>query len=124
MRIPVIWGPAHRQHAKLFYTLQALRRADLHTKVFDAIHQEGLPLAARDEVEARAMHFAFLNRERRVGEGFQRRLRLDVGGDEHAARRRTSRKNFAVASVPVMFVNGKYIDQRERGRRRPRSCSR
>ena len=63
MRVPVIWGPVQRQHAKLYYTLQALRRPDLHTKVFDAIHQQGLALSARNEVEARAMQFAFLNRE-------------------------------------------------------------
>ena len=42
MRIPVIWGPAHRQHAKLYYTLQALRRPDLHAKVFDAIHRTAM----------------------------------------------------------------------------------
>ena len=47
VRVPVIWGPMHRQHAKLYYTLQALRRPDLHSKVFDAIHQQGLQLAAR-----------------------------------------------------------------------------
>ena len=39
VRVPVMWGPVHQQHAKLFYTLQALNRPDLHTKVFDAIHQ-------------------------------------------------------------------------------------
>ena len=44
-RIPVIWGPPHRQHAKLFYTLQALGRGDLHAKVFDAIHRDGNMLA-------------------------------------------------------------------------------
>ena len=69
------------------YTLQALHRPELHAKVFDAIHQQGLPLSARDEVEARAMQFAFLNRAGRDGKGFRRGLRLDVGGDQHAARR-------------------------------------
>src|SRR5512139_3508552 len=28
VRVPVIWGPVHRQHAKLYYTLQALHRLD------------------------------------------------------------------------------------------------
>ena len=37
VRTPVMWGPVHRQHAKIFYTLQALNRADLHAVVFDAI---------------------------------------------------------------------------------------
>ena len=60
VRIPVIWGQAHRQHAKLYYTLQALHRPDLHTQVFDAIHQHGTPLSSRDDLEARAQQLAFL----------------------------------------------------------------
>src|SRR5688572_2298628 len=35
VRVPVIWGQVHRQHAKLYYTLQVLRRPELHGKVFE-----------------------------------------------------------------------------------------
>src|SRR6266852_5061427 len=27
VRVPVMWGPVHRAHARLFYTLQALNRS-------------------------------------------------------------------------------------------------
>jgi thiol:disulfide interchange protein DsbA len=60
VRIPVIWGQVQRQHAKLYYTLLALHRLDLHTRVFDAIHKQGVALAARDDLEARAMQRTFL----------------------------------------------------------------
>lgn len=108
VRVPVIWGPVQRQHAKLYYTLQALHRPELHTKVFDAIHQQGVPLSARNEVEARAMQFAFFNREGVTEKEF------DAAYDSMTVATNMTRaeeftKKFAVASVPIMVVNGKYV---------------
>lgn len=108
VRIPVIWGAVQRQHAKLFYTLQALHRPDLHTKVFDAIHQQGLPLSARDEVQARALQFGFLSTQGVTEKEF------DAAYDSmtvatNLLRAEAFTRNFAVSSVPVMVVNGKYI---------------
>src|SRR5689334_3091672 len=39
VRVPVMWGPVHRAHAHLYYTLLALNRADLFEKAFDTIQQ-------------------------------------------------------------------------------------
>src|SRR6185369_6686722 len=39
VRVPVMWGPVHRVHAKLFYMTRALNRPDLDQKIFDAIHK-------------------------------------------------------------------------------------
>jgi len=40
VRVPVMWDQVHRAHARLFYTLKALGKLDeLHTKVFDDIHE-------------------------------------------------------------------------------------
>jgi len=40
VRVPVMWGPVHRAHARLFYTLEALGRDDLVEKVFGYIHDQ------------------------------------------------------------------------------------
>jgi thiol:disulfide interchange protein DsbA len=41
-RVPVMWNEEHRAHAHLFYTLKALGKLDeLHSKVFEEIHQKG-----------------------------------------------------------------------------------
>jgi len=108
VRIPVIWGEVHRQHAKLFYTLQALHRPDLHAKVFDAIHKRGMALSARDEVEARALHRGFL-----IGEGVSEQD-FDAAYDSMSVATNISRaaeftKVFQVGSVPLMVVNRKFI---------------
>ncbi len=43
VRVPVMWGPVHRLHAQLFYTLEALGRDDLVEKAYDTIHRENNP---------------------------------------------------------------------------------
>ena len=40
VRVPVMWGPVHRAHARLYYTLEALGRDDLAEKVFTYIHDQ------------------------------------------------------------------------------------
>ena len=105
--MPVIWGPSQRQHAKLYYTLQALHRPELHTKVFDAIHQQGLPLNSRDEVEARAMHLAFFSSQGVSEKDFNAAYdSMSVAANILRAEELT--KKYAVESVPIMIVNGKY----------------
>ena len=59
VRVPVMWGPAHRAHARLFYTLQALNRSDLFEKAFDAIQQQHQPLIAQGDDETLKLQEAF-----------------------------------------------------------------
>ena len=107
IRIPVIWGQSQRQHAKLYYTLQALHRPELHTKVFDAIHQQGMPLAARDDLEARAMQLAFLLTQGVTEKDFDAAYdSMTVATNMRRAEDLT--KKYNVANVPTMIVNGKY----------------
>jgi len=107
VRVPVIWGPMHRQHAKLYYILQALRRPDLHSKVFDAIHQQGMQLAARDEVEARAEQLAFL-KSQGVSEKDFNAAYDSMTVATNVMRAEDLTKKYAVANVPILIVNGKY----------------
>lgn len=106
-RTPVIWGPPHRQHARLFYTLQALGREDLHSKVFDAIHRDGNMLAANDDAAARAMHLAFLRNHGVSEKDFNAAYDSEaVAANLKRAEEVTYR--FSVSSVPLIIVNGKY----------------
>ena len=107
VRIPVIWGQAHRQHAKLYYTLQALHRPDLHTQVFDAIHQHGTPLSSRDDLEARAQQLAFLESKGVSEKEFNAAYdSMTVAVNMQRAEQLT--KNYAIANVPTLIVSGKY----------------
>jgi protein dithiol oxidoreductase (disulfide-forming) len=64
-RVPAMFGEVHRAHARLFYTLQALGKAEeLTSKVFDTIHQQRDPLYAPDDEKGTLqdqLHFAKAN---------------------------------------------------------------
>lgn len=107
VRVPVVWGPMHRQHAKLYYTMLALRRPELHGKIFEAIHREGQPLADRDELKARAMAEAFFGNFGVSKQHFDAAYdSMTVAVNVQKATRLT--QDLAVASVPVIYVNGRY----------------
>ena len=107
VRVPVVWGPTHRQHARLFYTLQKLGRGDLHAKVFDTIHMQGRHLVADTDAAARALHLEFLKEngvtEQQFNEAYDS---PEVARNVELAERFT--QNFEVSSVPTMIVQGAY----------------
>lgn len=107
VRLPVIWGPMHRQHAKLFYTLKALGKLDLHPKVFDAIHKEHLPLADNNEATAREMHFGFLKRHGVTRAEFDAAYDSQAVADDLELAERVTLA-YRVDSVPTIFVNRRY----------------
>jgi thiol:disulfide interchange protein DsbA len=108
VRVPVIWGSVHRQHAKLYYTLQALQRPDLHAKAFEVIHHEGIPLSSQDEVKARDMQLAFVKRFGVTEEQFNAAYdSMTVAMNVRRAETLTG--ELRVDNVPLLFVHGKYV---------------
>lgn len=107
-RTHIVWSPLHEQHAKIFYTLQALGRMDLHPKVFEAIHVEKNLLAAQDEAQARALHQAFFEKCGVSKKDF------DAAYDSMSVQMNVQRaleetRRFAIDNVPTMVINGTYV---------------
>ncbi len=107
VRIPVMWGPSHKQHAKLFYTLQALGRMDLHTKVFETIHQGGAFLAAQSEAEGRAQQLAFA-RQNGISEKDFNNAYDSMSVALNMQRASDATRRYRVEGVPLLIVNGRY----------------
>ncbi|MEJ0086315.1 MAG: thiol:disulfide interchange protein DsbA/DsbL [Pseudomonadota bacterium] len=108
VRIPVIWGPPHRQHAKLFYTIQALGRPDLHAKIFDAIHRGGKTLSAQRDEDARALQLEFLKDYGITEKAFNAAYdSMPVATNVQRAEALT--QQYFVSGVPTIVVNGKYV---------------
>ncbi len=108
VRLPVIWGPGHKLHARLFYTLQVLGKLDaLHTKVFDTIHRGGNMLIAQDEDATFKMQLAWAEANGINGADFTREYN---GFAVNTALQRAEQltKRYRVAGVPFMIVNGRY----------------
>jgi protein dithiol oxidoreductase (disulfide-forming) len=106
-RVPVIWGQPQVQHAKFFYMLQALNRLDLHGPAFEVIHRGGVPLSATDDVKARAMQFAFLNRHGVTEQQFDMAFdSMPVATNLRRAQSLTH--SLSISSVPTIIVAGKF----------------
>jgi len=107
VRVPVMWGPVHRAHAKLFYMLRALNRADLDQKVFDTIHKDGNMLVANDEQVTRKMQLDFLKAQGVSTEDFNKAWdSFTVSTGLQRAEQLTER--YKVQGVPLIVINGKY----------------
>jgi thiol:disulfide interchange protein DsbA len=109
VRVPIMWGDIHRSHARLFYTLQALGKLDqLHTQVFDEIHQRNDPLYVQGDPKAT----------------FQAQLKFAVAHGVNASAFTNAYNSFSVQtdlqraddidrrykvdSVPTIVIDGKY----------------
>ena len=63
VRTPVMWSPVHREHAKLYYIIEALGRTrDLHGEVFREVQERRNMLVSTDPAETERMQLAFLKR--------------------------------------------------------------
>jgi thiol:disulfide interchange protein DsbA len=106
-RVPVIWGPAHRAHAKLFYTLAALGRPELIDRAFDTIQQQRNPLIASTDPESLQIEQAWAAQNGVNAADFANAYNsMAVSADVGRAEELTQR--YRVQTVPLVVINGKY----------------
>ncbi len=107
VRVPVMWNPVNAAHARLFYTLVALKRTDLNSKVFDEIHTRGNMLAANDDARTRQLQLAFAKANGIAEADFLREYDgFFVSTQLQRAEDLTRR--YRVDATPVVYVAGKY----------------
>jgi protein dithiol oxidoreductase (disulfide-forming) len=111
VRVPVMWQPIHRAHARLYYTLAALGRQDLVAKAFDTIHQDlenhQAPLIGASEEQTFSVQQQFAVANGVSAGDFQKTYNsFDVNNDLQRAEEITQR--YHVEGVPLIAVNGKY----------------
>jgi thiol:disulfide interchange protein DsbA len=107
VRVPVMWGPVHRAHAHLFYTLQALQHSDLDQKVFEAIHNDHDMLFANNEPETLNLQLKFATAHGINADAFRTAYNsFTVSSNLARAEELTAR--YHVEGVPLIIVNGKY----------------
>jgi thiol:disulfide interchange protein DsbA len=110
VQVPVIWGPPQRAHARLFYTLKALGRADLIDKAFDTIHQQHNVLIGSTDEESLRMGQTWAAQQGVSSADFAAAYgSLSVNNDLARAEELTQR--YRAQSVPMMIVNGKYTTE-------------
>jgi len=108
VRVPVMWGPAHAAHARLFYILQSLNRLDLQQEVFDMIHQSGNMLVfTREEVTRKEQrNFA---KAHGISEADFDKAWDSPAVEAGLARAKQLTEKYRVEGVPLIVINGKYV---------------
>ncbi|HVW70945.1 MAG TPA: thiol:disulfide interchange protein DsbA/DsbL [Steroidobacteraceae bacterium] len=107
VRVPVMWGPAHRAHARLYYTLMALNRPDLVEKAFDTIQQQHNPLISQSDDESLKMQEAFAKDNGVSPDDYAKAYNsFSVNSNLQRAEQLTQR--YQVQGVPLIVVDGKY----------------
>jgi protein dithiol oxidoreductase (disulfide-forming) len=107
VRVPVMWGPVHRAHARLFYTLQALNRSDLFEKAFDTIQQQHNPLVGSSDEETLKLQQAWAKDNGISADDFTKAANsFSVNSNLQRAEQLTQR--YQVQGVPLVVIGGKY----------------
>ena len=95
-------------HARLFYTLQALKQDErLHTKVFDTIHRGGNGLLGRDEASTLPVMLAWAKQN-----GIEEKAFTDAWNSMWVNTRLRQAdetvRRYRAEGTPFMVINGKY----------------
>ncbi|HTW39129.1 MAG TPA: thiol:disulfide interchange protein DsbA/DsbL [Steroidobacteraceae bacterium] len=107
VRVPVMWGPFHRAHAQLFYTLESLGRDDLVEKAFDTIHRDHNPLLGTDEQDSFNKQLAWAQANGIDASTFRAAYNsFGVHSSLEHAQEITDR--YQVESVPLVIIDGKF----------------
>jgi thiol:disulfide interchange protein DsbA len=107
-RVPVMWNDINRQHARLFYVLQALGKLDqLHTAVFREIHANGNMLADQDPAKGEALQMAFL-KSKGISAADLKRVYRSFPVESNLQRAEVLTRRYQVTGVPMVVVSGKY----------------
>jgi protein dithiol oxidoreductase (disulfide-forming) len=102
VRLPAVWNPLVRLHARAYYTAEELGLIDeVHAELFHAIHEQGNPLDSEQALESFFARFGVDAEEfHRAYDSYAVHTRLERA--EELARR------YRIASVPVVVINGRY----------------
>jgi thiol:disulfide interchange protein DsbA len=108
VRVPVTWNAGAKLHARLFYTLQALKQDErLHTKVFDTIFRTGNGLLGRDEASTLEVMVDWAKQN-----GIQEKAFRDAWNSMWVSTKLRQAEDivrrYRAEGTPFMAINGRY----------------
>lgn len=103
VRIPAVWNPLVRLHARAFYTAEALGLlAEMHDGLFREIHESGNLLDSEAKLQA---FFASYD----VDAAAFKTAFDSFGVHQKVQRADELNRRYEISSVPTIVVNGKYV---------------
>ncbi|HEU4625617.1 MAG TPA: thiol:disulfide interchange protein DsbA/DsbL [Steroidobacteraceae bacterium] len=107
VRIPVTWTQSDRAEARLFLTLHALHREDLHQAVYDAFHKEKMRLNAPLQGDSMLLQAKFADAHGVRADEFKRAFSSQTI-DQEITRAAQQVHRYRVTGTPSIVVDGKY----------------
>jgi thiol:disulfide interchange protein DsbA len=109
VRMPVMWGEAHRAHARLYYTLQALGKLDeLHAKVFEQIQKQQDPLYVAGNEQATLQDQLRFAKANGISESDFLTAYNSFGVQTNLQKADDLARRDRIEGVPAVVINGKY----------------
>jgi thiol:disulfide interchange protein DsbA len=102
VRLPAVWNPLVKTHARLYYTIEALGRPDLHAEVFREINVRGNRLDTPEKI-------ASFMAARGVSKADFEKTSASFAVESNLARAADLNKRYRITSTPTVIVNGKYV---------------
>jgi thiol:disulfide interchange protein DsbA len=111
-RVPVMWSEGHRSLARLYYTLESMRKLDqLHGEIFKAIHEKGNSLLANDPTdtaETERIQSVFVRKFGIVEDDF-RKAYHSLPVDLALQNADKLMERYRIDGVPTFVINGKFV---------------
>jgi protein dithiol oxidoreductase (disulfide-forming) len=108
VRVPIIWSPIHKAQARLYYTLQALNRLDLHKQVFDQTQQNRRAFAGETDEETLKLQVAFAQANGINPKTFSDAFK-SFAVNTSLQRAEQAQGRYNVQAVPQVIIDGKYL---------------
>jgi thiol:disulfide interchange protein DsbA len=111
-RVPVTWQDEHRAHARLFFVLKSLGKLDeLHTKVFDEIHQKSDLLYVEVDEKATLQAQLQFAKANGISESDFVNAYQSFGVQASLQQADDLMRRCKIVSVPTFVINGKYVSE-------------
>jgi protein dithiol oxidoreductase (disulfide-forming) len=107
-RVPSSWNAQGRAHARLFYTLQTLRRNDLDEEIFATVHEKKNPLYGKTEQETYALQAEFA-RAHGIGEREFFAAYHSQAVEQLTRKAQETLLRYGVEHTPALVVNDRYL---------------
>lgn len=99
--VPAVWAKNMETHARIFYTIKAMDRMDLHQKVFDLLNVQKKRLASLDEVVTALKPYG-------IDEDNFKKVFKAFGINSQVQQGIAKAKGAGLKGTPELLVNGKY----------------
>jgi thiol:disulfide interchange protein DsbA len=114
-RLSAVWDDRRRSLTRLHYALDVLRRPDVQSAAFEALHKDRNALYDKDEAETYRLQLAFAKEHGINAPEFEKAYR-SAAVEANVKRAEELLLTYRIEKTPTLVINGKYTITPEQAR--------